>query len=669
MLALEQLRHDLDTFLQDEARRERPRIGRFEEVARLAEKLDRRHGSGQTNLSPPLQRLDLALEVLYRDGVALACETRLRYLCHALIRPYGKDQRQLIADANRFPQVLRQIESRIHAQTLSIHWWHGLLDTYFQFSGEMDSHSQSNWRDLRAFLGRTLAIQTQTVKHRPQKWLDALVEHRNLLTDDPCGRYATAALNENLAEVDSLREHLRIPEQSWFWMDLLRAQGRALTSLNDEIFHKLLDGFLNRMGDPRRIPDVFATLLTRYYRSQFKNTAHPSLQRVALKTWGSPNLGRNIRWGHVEDFVRQMVLRWLSREDIQDFFRLLLQDKIGDKRRLNFWMRYADSIQETHIALGKRALGHDPDYVEMRKRKLGRVSILDGSNLENNAFIMSFGKYIVVEFGGKGNACYIYAASDLQMPEHSQLKYGSIPENKIPIRSIKDRSKAENRLSHTMDWEERFEQELERLGIYPSIQHTEMMSKEVRLQVDAKESYEDTERQQKREIVTPQIKLNESKEESSYCSNKTEPLIHGRYRDHGDGTVTDIKTGLRWKRCAEGQTWNGTTCVGEAKKYAWKDLPSDDGWRPPTIEELKTLIYCNNTGEFGTKCQGDYKSPTIDHEVFPNTDKSYFWSGSPVSGNSNDAWNVNFATGNVSWLFRYNTFSVRLARGGSDFAI
>ncbi|CAK0759845.1 hypothetical protein CCP3SC5AM1_2720001 [Gammaproteobacteria bacterium] len=241
MFALDQLQKDLNAFLLDEAQRKYPRIGPFEKMAQLAVELDRRHGSGQTNLSPPPQHLDRALEILYRDGVEQACDTRLRYLCHALNRPYGTDQRRLIADVHRFPQVLRQIESRIHGnKTLPAHWWHGLLDTYFQFNGDMDSHSQSNWRELRDFLRRTLAdIQAQIVKHRPQKWLDALAEHLNLLTDDPCGRYAITALNGNIAEVDSLRERLHIPEQSWFWMDLLRAQAQALISLNDETFHKL----------------------------------------------------------------------------------------------------------------------------------------------------------------------------------------------------------------------------------------------------------------------------------------------------------------------------------------------------------------------------------------------------------------------------------------------
>lgn len=35
------------------------------------------------------------------------------------------------------------------------------------------------------------------------------------------------------------------------------------------------------------------------------------------------------------------------------------------------------------------------------------------------------------------------------------------------------------------------------------------------------------------------------------------PLIEGRYRDHGDGTVTDVQTGRQWMRCSLRQTWQG----------------------------------------------------------------------------------------------------------------
>lgn len=43
----------------------------------------------------------------------------------------------------------------------------------------------------------------------------------------------------------------------------------------------------------------------------------------------------------------------------------------------------------------------------------------------------------------------------------------------------------------------------------------------------------------------------------------------GTFVDNGDGTVTDTRHGLIWKRCAEGQTWDGSTCTGDAVTYNW----------------------------------------------------------------------------------------------------
>ena len=39
------------------------------------------------------------------------------------------------------------------------------------------------------------------------------------------------------------------------------------------------------------------------------------------------------------------------------------------------------------------------------------------------------------------------------------------------------------------------------------------------------------------------------------------------YTVHGDGTVTDTRTGLMWKQCLEGQTWSGSACAGGARTW------------------------------------------------------------------------------------------------------
>jgi len=70
-----------------------------------------------------------------------------------------------------------------------------------------------------------------------------------------------------------------------------------------------------------------------------------------------------------------------------------------------------------------------------------------------------------------------------------------------------------------------------------------------------------------------------------------EQLLNKRYRDNQDGTVTDLHTGLQWKRCSEGQTWNGSTCSDKAKEYTWNEAMSlrskfagHSDWRLPTIQ-------------------------------------------------------------------------------------
>jgi len=159
-------------------------------------------------------------------------------------------------------------------------------------------------------------------------------------------------------------------------------------------------------------------------------------------------------------------------------------------------------------------------------------------------------------------------------------------------------------------------------------------------------------------------------------------LLSGRYQDHGDGTVTDVKTGLQWMRCSLGQEWRVGTCVGNAATYRWEEareaaetLNRHGGyagyqdWRLPTIEELQALIYCssgqprtwNDTRE---SCKGKYEYPTIDQAAFPETPGGWFWSSSSYAGNPDYAWGVYFGNGNVNGYYKDYDYHVRLVRGG-----
>ena len=103
-----------------------------------------------------------------------------------------------------------------------------------------------------------------------------------------------------------------------------------------------------------------------------------------------------------------------------------------------------------------------------------------------------------------------------------------------------------------------------------------------------------------------------------------------------DGSeVTDQKTGLIWRRCAEGMNWDGATCACVASKFnheaalgqaaaqtaaaQTKDTGID--WRLPNIKELSSIA--DSSGG----------NPVIDPAAFSATPlSSSFWSASPGAG-------------------------------------
>ena len=136
----------------------------------------------------------------------------------------------------------------------------------------------------------------------------------------------------------------------------------------------------------------------------------------------------------------------------------------------------------------------------------------------------------------------------------------------------------------------------------------------------------------------------------------------------GAGMVLHKPTGLVWKRCAEGQSWDGSTCTGTAAGYTWQqafervdavnaaaagtqNLGATD-WRLPNVNELKSIaeLACRN--------------PAINLTQFPAVSAWLFWSGSPVAGGPDDAWVVGFDSGNDDWDGRNDALAVRLVRGG-----
>ena len=96
------------------------------------------------------------------------------------------------------------------------------------------------------------------------------------------------------------------------------------------------------------------------------------------------------------------------------------------------------------------------------------------------------------------------------------------------------------------------------------------------------------------------------------------------YRDNGDGTVTDLNTGLMWT-----QQYYGKLSFDEGPEYTKTLKVGDyDDWRVPTIKELYSLMDFSGTTGSGGSQSDKYSSGTSDNTVpddaVPYIDTDYF---------------------------------------------
>lgn len=165
-----------------------------------------------------------------------------------------------------------------------------------------------------------------------------------------------------------------------------------------------------------------------------------------------------------------------------------------------------------------------------------------------------------------------------------------------------------------------------------------------------------------------------------------------RWLEHGDGTVTDLNTGLQW----ELKTNDGSIHDKDARfLWSYDDSRKPNGsafvdflgrlnggvsggfvttgcfanhcdWRLPTIGELRSILDLSAPG-----CGSGAPCTTIPGETvslpFPTgPDGSSYWSSSTYSGTTAPAWGVQFSDGLVYAWVKMTMFNyVRAVRGGS----
>jgi hypothetical protein len=115
--------------------------------------------------------------------------------------------------------------------------------------------------------------------------------------------------------------------------------------------------------------------------------------------------------------------------------------------------------------------------------------------------------------------------------------------------------------------------------------------------------------------------------------------------------VVDNVTGLEWQRLPPAtafmQSDAATYCAG-------LDLAGHRDWRLPTRIELISILDLRQS------------SPAIDGDAFPNTDRAYFWTSTPVAAVPDAAWVVDFALSEPKYVYPFSaTADVRCVRAPS----
>ena len=139
-----------------------------------------------------------------------------------------------------------------------------------------------------------------------------------------------------------------------------------------------------------------------------------------------------------------------------------------------------------------------------------------------------------------------------------------------------------------------------------------------------------------------------------------------RFEDHGDGSLSDRRSGLMWLRCSVGQRWTQGACAGEAARLAWPQALAaaqginDQGshffkdWRVPQLHELAQLTE--------HRC----RHPRTNLAVLPGTAPGWYWTATRRAGEPGNPgrWALSFDADGVSLEDPAQPLHLRLVRTG-----
>lgn len=173
-----------------------------------------------------------------------------------------------------------------------------------------------------------------------------------------------------------------------------------------------------------------------------------------------PRLAANgPNWAGISDAARDTVIQWLSAEDIQLFFDHVLPHRDDPHGRKPFWLRYKGKVKRSRPILSSLDESRWLANREIRgKRNFGRMEY----RCDTSAFLLDFGRVIVVEFSKVGHGVYVYEHRDV--PDIDDSFWSQAP---FSLGTLKQKNRRIEPMPHTSLWKSKMKTLLARYGIQP----------------------------------------------------------------------------------------------------------------------------------------------------------------------------------------------------------
>lgn len=361
-----------------------------------------------------------------------------------------------VSTDRRFQQYLDQSPSELRARALQ-----GLVRScHARWSG-----------DLFAKLGVGNAVHRRVNDYEGAnrvvtKWRSAL----NLILSSKGPEGIATDMVENRRTIEAECESWTLEEQSRFVLEAVkcatehcRNQLGSQSPANDFLLRNLLpwkgwpiEEFKREVGASivhRATPQVTALV--------------DGLKRLVLSDdrLRDPRLPGNAKnWLGVPEEARMRFIQWLSRDDIEFFFEHVLPRGSDPHGRKAFWLRYVKRVLMSRPLLNWRDQSRLQARMAQLRGQVGNYGRISGFG-DTSAFLLDFGRVMVVEFSRVGNACYVYEKSAVNelIPDF----WSTEPFDVSGRNGLKQPTLVAERLRHVVGWQDELAMILARHGVRP----------------------------------------------------------------------------------------------------------------------------------------------------------------------------------------------------------